>query len=77
MASSAGVDVTSSAGVGVGVSVSQILPEAVDEALEELEAFDESQAASADATKAVARMKVTIFFFKGNLLCKVYFVCRI
>lgn len=75
MASSVGVGVASS--VGVGVSVSLMLLEAVDEELEELEeleAVDDPQAVRADAVRAVARMRVTIFFFIDILLFETYFV---
>ena len=66
--SSVGVGVASS--VDVGVSVSLMLLEAVDEELEELEAVDDPQAVRAEAVRAVARIRVTIFFFIDILLLK-------
>ena len=48
-----------------------MLLKAVDEELEELEeleAVDDPQAVRADAVRAVARMRVTIFFFIDILL---------
>ena len=74
-ASSVGVGVASS--VGVGVSVSLMLLKAVDEELEELEeleAVDDPQAVRAEAVRAVARMRVTIFFFICVLLFLKLFV---